>query len=276
MMHPERVRRQMPKSGGPTAEVSGIIDALGSGAALVTSNLCGLPAATPRSGYGGRARAASARRAREGSAILQSPADVIPSTCGSGGTGRRASLRSLWPQGRGGSSPLFRTNARFVQKIRYSAGLRPQVVALRPRLHHTRAPCGVVHWLILHLPAPLVTMRPTPVVQVLHGGNYLSHLQPRHHNVWSRECADLHRCGSCTEYGIHQQGAAAKHDELACSRHHDVHPSTRTCAGLGTHPYCRCSPGTADMSGKCIGVDRCTGDILGKYRPVDPRKVIHR
>lgn len=29
--------------------------------------------------------------------------------CGSGGIGRRASLRSLCPQGRGGSSPLFRT-----------------------------------------------------------------------------------------------------------------------------------------------------------------------
>jgi hypothetical protein len=83
--------------------------------------------------------------------------------------------------------------------------LRPQVIALRPRLHHTRPPCGVIHWLILHLPAPLVTMRPTPDVQVLHGGNYLSLLQPRHHNVWSRECADLHRCGSCTEYGIYQQ-----------------------------------------------------------------------
>jgi hypothetical protein len=43
------------------------------------------------------------------SLILWSPADVIPSTCGSGGTGRRASLRSLFPKGSGGSSPLFRT-----------------------------------------------------------------------------------------------------------------------------------------------------------------------
>ena len=34
---------------------------------------------------------------------------IVPSSCGSGGTGRRASLRSLWPQGRGGSNPLFRT-----------------------------------------------------------------------------------------------------------------------------------------------------------------------
>jgi hypothetical protein len=46
------------------------------------------------------------------SLILWSPADVIPSTCGSGGTGRRASLRSLFPKGSGGSSPLFRTTQR--------------------------------------------------------------------------------------------------------------------------------------------------------------------
>ena len=31
-------------------------------------------------------------------------------TCGSGGTGRRASLRSLWASARGGSNPPFRTN----------------------------------------------------------------------------------------------------------------------------------------------------------------------
>ena len=30
--------------------------------------------------------------------------------CGSGGIGRRAGLRILWPQGRGGSTPPFRTN----------------------------------------------------------------------------------------------------------------------------------------------------------------------
>jgi hypothetical protein len=30
--------------------------------------------------------------------------------CGSGGTGRRARLRILWPKGRGGSTPSFRTN----------------------------------------------------------------------------------------------------------------------------------------------------------------------
>ncbi len=29
--------------------------------------------------------------------------------CGSGGTGRRARLRILWPKGRGGSTPSFRT-----------------------------------------------------------------------------------------------------------------------------------------------------------------------
>src|SRR5690348_5696487 len=31
--------------------------------------------------------------------------------CGSGGTGRRAGLRILWPRGRGGSTPPFRTHA---------------------------------------------------------------------------------------------------------------------------------------------------------------------
>ena len=30
--------------------------------------------------------------------------------CGSGGIGRRAGLRILWPKGRGGSTPSFRTN----------------------------------------------------------------------------------------------------------------------------------------------------------------------
>jgi hypothetical protein len=34
--------------------------------------------------------------------------------CGSGGIGRRAGLRILWPQGRGGSTPPFRTNLRLV------------------------------------------------------------------------------------------------------------------------------------------------------------------
>ena len=33
--------------------------------------------------------------------------------CGSGGIGRRAGLRILWPQGRGGSTPPFRTSARL-------------------------------------------------------------------------------------------------------------------------------------------------------------------
>ena len=43
---------------------------------------------------------------------FQVPASRFHPSCGSGGTGRRASLRSLWPQGRGGSNPLFRTNLR--------------------------------------------------------------------------------------------------------------------------------------------------------------------
>src|SRR5208283_4005477 len=33
--------------------------------------------------------------------------------CGSGGTGRRARLRILWPKGRGGTTPLSRTNFPF-------------------------------------------------------------------------------------------------------------------------------------------------------------------
>src|SRR5215471_3031343 len=41
------------------------------------------------------------------------PALVILPSCGSGGTGRRASLRSLWPQGREGSNPFFRTTCQF-------------------------------------------------------------------------------------------------------------------------------------------------------------------
>lgn len=39
-------------------------------------------------------------------------------TCGSGGTGRRARLRILWPKGRGGSNPSFRTT--FL--IQFSSG----------------------------------------------------------------------------------------------------------------------------------------------------------
>ena len=46
---------------------------------------------------------------------FQVPASRFHPSCGSGGTGRRASLRSLWPQGRGGSNPLFRTNRQEAQ-----------------------------------------------------------------------------------------------------------------------------------------------------------------
>src|SRR5438309_5365403 len=38
--------------------------------------------------------------------------------CGSGGTGRRARLRILWPKGRGGSNPSFRTKTSL--KAKYS------------------------------------------------------------------------------------------------------------------------------------------------------------
>src|SRR5690242_9152819 len=37
---------------------------------------------------------------------------LINMTCGRGGTGRRAALRSLWPKGRGSSSLLDRTSTR--------------------------------------------------------------------------------------------------------------------------------------------------------------------
>ncbi len=37
------------------------------------------------------------------------PTDRMELRCGSGGTGRRARLRILWPKGRGGSNPSFRT-----------------------------------------------------------------------------------------------------------------------------------------------------------------------
>src|SRR5437868_7814373 len=45
-------------------------------------------------------------------APCQEPAHPLPAiflTCGRGGTGRRAALRSLWPKGRGSSSLLDRT-----------------------------------------------------------------------------------------------------------------------------------------------------------------------
>ena len=85
------------------------------------------------------------------SLILWSPADVIPSTCGSGGTGRRASLRSLFPKGSGGSSPLFRTTHRagrssnvrhrFYQRSADAKpvkllGSPPLVAVLRPLPHN--------------------------------------------------------------------------------------------------------------------------------------------
>jgi hypothetical protein len=47
--------------------------------------------------------------------IINDPADKgINVECGSGGIGRRVSLRSLWPNhGRVGSSPTFRTTGSF-------------------------------------------------------------------------------------------------------------------------------------------------------------------
>src|SRR4051794_14464384 len=43
-------------------------------------------------------------------------------TCGRGGTGRRAALRSLWPKGRGSSSLLDRTNLLRLAENRASFG----------------------------------------------------------------------------------------------------------------------------------------------------------
>ena len=43
---------------------------------------------------------------------------VLPLHCGSGGIGRRASLRSWFPQGSEGSSPFFRTSLRFASMKR--------------------------------------------------------------------------------------------------------------------------------------------------------------
>jgi hypothetical protein len=66
------------------------------------------------------------------SLILWSPADVIPSTCGSGGTGRRASLRSLFPKGSGGSSPLFRTTLRSRRSVNLGTVFCPRLARAEP------------------------------------------------------------------------------------------------------------------------------------------------
>src|SRR5213594_2686053 len=54
--------------------------------------------------------------------------------CGSGGTGRRAGLRILWPQGRGGSTPSFRTSRskeeRLSRAIVVSRGTRIEVTGM--------------------------------------------------------------------------------------------------------------------------------------------------
>src|SRR5882757_9319815 len=52
---------------------------------------------------------------RSGAAILK-PVEW-KNHCGSGGTGRRARLRILWPKGRGGSNPSFRTKISSESKL---------------------------------------------------------------------------------------------------------------------------------------------------------------
>ena len=51
--------------------------------------------------------------------------------CGSGGIGRRASLRSLWEQSRGGSSPLFRTMLPKGPQTRAFSFTKPDAVTVR-------------------------------------------------------------------------------------------------------------------------------------------------
>jgi hypothetical protein len=49
--------------------------------------------------------------------------------CGSGGIGRRAGLRILWPQGRGGSTPPFRTRRASLGEFA-SRAMSAQLIAL--------------------------------------------------------------------------------------------------------------------------------------------------
>ena len=64
--------------------------------------------------------------------ILDVPARDVPG-CGSGGTGRRASLRSLWGQPRGGSNPPFRTNLRSRELTQRELRLASQWISLAQR-----------------------------------------------------------------------------------------------------------------------------------------------
>jgi hypothetical protein len=61
-----------------------------------------------------------------------------PSSCGSGGIGRRASLRSLWPQGREGSSPFFRTTLNVPPIKRVLGHSRPRTGYVPSRRHGER------------------------------------------------------------------------------------------------------------------------------------------
>ena len=54
-------------------------------------------------------------------------------SCGSGGIGRRASLRSLWPQGRGGSSPPFRTIS--LPAVREEHGRAKDILLINPWIY---------------------------------------------------------------------------------------------------------------------------------------------
>src|SRR6476619_7012821 len=69
-----------------------------------------------------RAFGGFARRAAVPVTAAHPPAHLM--TCGRGGTGRRAALRSLWPQGRGSSSLLDRT----ITRSQHAGGMLDRVI----------------------------------------------------------------------------------------------------------------------------------------------------
>lgn len=60
-----------------------------------------------------------------GNDLLQAPSRFVPAptTCGRGGIGRRAALRSLWPKGRGSSSLLDRTRTSLTIRFWQACGI---------------------------------------------------------------------------------------------------------------------------------------------------------
>ena len=64
-------------------------------------------------------------------------------TCGRGGTGRRAALRSLWPKGRGSSSLLDRTITRY---NRYGVAGAVSAAAIRAGARGWIEPSRTMGW----------------------------------------------------------------------------------------------------------------------------------